>query len=92
MVERRTKVADSTKKYRFVGSHAETLANGRPVEPGEFVDLTDEDVREAHNEMLIADGNLIGIEDPAEHQAKLASNRVKSRSDKAEEDPQGEES
>jgi hypothetical protein len=43
MAERKVnQVADSTQQYRFVGSHADTLANGRPVEPGEFVELTDE--------------------------------------------------
>lgn len=73
-------MAEKPKQYRFVGSHADMLASGRPVEPGEFVDLTDEEVRETHNEMLIADGNLIGVGDDAEHQQKLATTRVKRRS------------
>lgn len=94
MSERKvTKVAKNTKQYRFVGSHADMLASGRPVEPGEFVDLTDDEVRETHNEMLIADSNLIGVEKESEHQATLAERRVERRASGAEEqnDP-GEES
>lgn len=47
-------------KYRFVGDHAETLADGRPVGPGDFVDLSDDEIAEDHNAMLVADERLIG--------------------------------
>lgn len=72
-------MTDETRRYRFVGDHADQLANGRPVEPGEFVELTDDDIRESYNEMLVADGNLIGVESDAEHQANLAERRVDRR-------------
>lgn len=84
-------MASETKQYRFVGSHADMLANGRPVEPGEFVDLTDDEVREDHNEMLIADGNLIGTDEASEHQANLADRRVDRRLSAVEDSNDGEE-
>lgn len=65
--------------YRFVGDHPDVLANGRPVEPGEFVNLTDEDVRDPYNETLIHDGRLIGANPSAEHQVSLAKSRVTRR-------------
>jgi hypothetical protein len=54
-------VAES-KRYRFVGSHADQLASGRPIAPGEFVDLTAEEAKDPYNAMLIADGNLVDPE------------------------------
>jgi hypothetical protein len=88
MAERRDRVANATKKYRFIGSHAEILANGRPVEPGEFVELSDEEIREPQNETLAADGLLVGLDDAAEHERKLAERRISDRGNK----PEGEES
>lgn len=48
--------------YRYIGDHADTLANGRPLGFGDLVKLTDAEVREPHNEMLIADERLIYAE------------------------------
>lgn len=48
--------------YRYVGEHADTLASGRPVGFGDLVKLTDAEVREPHNEMLIAEERLINAE------------------------------
>jgi hypothetical protein len=47
-------------EFRYVGSHADTLANGRPVEPGEFVKLSDEEAEA--NQGLIDDGHLTKVE------------------------------
>lgn len=69
----------TTLQYRFVGSHADTLHNGRPVEPGEFVELTEDDLRDPYIEMLAHDENLIGTDEAGEHQVKLAVNRVERR-------------
>lgn len=49
-------------KYRFVGSHADNLASGRPLEPGEFVDLTEEQAQESYNAHLLDEGLLISVE------------------------------
>jgi hypothetical protein len=59
-------------RYRFVGDHADTLASGSPVGPGDFVELTDEESDEPHNKMLIDDSKLI---DAAEEQKSTKSSR-----------------
>lgn len=69
----------TTLQYRFVGDHAEVLANGRPVEPGEFVDLTEDELRDPFYEDLIHNGNLIGTDEGGEHQVSLANRRVERR-------------
>jgi hypothetical protein len=50
-------------EFRYVGDRADVLANGRPVEPGEFVKLSDED--ESDNQELIDTGKLLKIEGKA---------------------------
>lgn len=47
--------------YRFVGDHADSLANGRPVAPGEYVKLSKEEINDHHNAQLIEDGKLIEV-------------------------------
>lgn len=82
-------MSEDTKQYRFVGEHADNLASGRPIEPGEFVDLTDDDVRDPFNEAMIADGLLIGTGPSATHQVKLAESRIARRT--SADDDSGEE-
>ncbi len=48
-------------KYRHVGRHADTLATGAPIGPGEYVMLTD---AQADKEPLVKDGILIPAEEP----------------------------
>lgn len=50
------------KSYRYIGEHAENLASGRPLEPGEFVDLTDEQLGESYNTHLLNEGLLIPVD------------------------------
>jgi hypothetical protein len=76
-------------EYKNVGNHAEDLADGRMIAPGETVELDEDQVREDHNEDLLARGALIGIDEKGEHEAKLASNRVKRQEAKTQ--AQGEE-
>lgn len=59
-------------KYRFVGSHADSLADGRPVEPGEFVHLSDEEALEPHNASLLADGRMIPTGEKSEEISERA--------------------
>jgi hypothetical protein len=66
-------------KYRNVGNHAEDLADGTMVAPGEFVELNEEQVREGRNEDLIATGVFLGVDEDAEHEAQLAERRTASR-------------
>jgi len=64
------------KKYRFVGGHADMLGDGRPVAPGDFVQLTDEDLKDPHNEALAADGLLLAVSDAGEAEVEKAARRV----------------
>jgi hypothetical protein len=56
-------VAEAKKKssssYRYIGTYAATLANGRPIEPGEYVDLDADAVKD--NEAMIDDKKLIEV-------------------------------
>lgn len=65
------------KKYRYVGNHAETLDDGRPVAPGDYVHLTDEEMKSPQNSSLAAEGVLIGMSDAGEEQIDKAETRVK---------------
>jgi hypothetical protein len=70
-------------QYRFVGSHADQTDDGRPLFPGDFVELTDDQLHEPHVEQLAHDGMLLGINDEARHQLTLAHSRVQRRTTKA---------
>lgn len=72
-------------RFRYVGGHAETLDSGQPLGTGDYVELTDEDVRQPHAEMLIANGLLIGADKKGEHEEALAERRVRSRLSRVEE-------
>lgn len=71
-----------TFQYRMVGNHVEDLLDGQTAGPGDFVDLTEDQLREPLIERLIADDKLIPVDDPAEHEAKLADRRVASQEKK----------
>lgn len=49
------------KEFRYVGTHAETLDNGRPIEPGEFTGPINE--RATKNKQLVDDGLLLEVAD-----------------------------
>lgn len=53
-------------KYRYVGLHADILDDGRPVAPGDFVNLSDEDALLPHAASLLADGYLAGTGEKSE--------------------------
>ena len=46
-------------EYKHLGEHADELANGRPVGPGEILSLTAEEEKDPHNESLIERGILV---------------------------------
>jgi hypothetical protein len=54
-----------SKAYVFVGSHADTLGNGRPIGPGEEIDATDVDLDDPYNQALIENGILADKPEPA---------------------------
>ena len=72
-------------EYKWVGDHPQDLASGQVLAPGETAELSDDDVRDPHNESLVAEGGLIPLDDEAVHEAKLAERRVSSRAKKDEE-------
>lgn len=75
----RTPAAPQALSYRFIGNHAEVLHDGRPLGIGDFVELTEDELRESHVEMLAHEGVLIGTDEAAEHQISLAVRRVERR-------------
>jgi hypothetical protein len=75
----RAATAPKASSYRFIGNHAEILHDGRPVGVGDFVELTEEELRESHMEMLAHEGVLIGTDEASEHQVSLATRRVERR-------------
>lgn len=74
-------MADETRRYRFVGSHADALASGRPVEPGEFVELTEEEVNDPYNQTLIKDENLFEVEAVQQPKATDAATKLAKSND-----------
>lgn len=71
-----------TYEYKNVGAHAEDLEGGRVVGVGEMVELTKEQLRDPHNERLVAEGILIPTTNEAEHEATLADRRTQRQKDK----------
>jgi hypothetical protein len=50
-----------TGEYKHVGNHAEDLADGRMLAPGETVKLNDKQLAEPHNQRLITEGILLDL-------------------------------
>lgn len=50
-------------RFRSVSSHVEDLADGRTVPPGEFIELTDDELQDPHNLRLLQEGVLMRIEE-----------------------------
>jgi pyruvate/2-oxoglutarate dehydrogenase complex dihydrolipoamide acyltransferase (E2) component len=62
--------------YRFVGSHAETLDGGRPIEPGEFIELSDEDLSGDRIAGFVEDGLLIETDADQQFEATPAAEQL----------------
>lgn len=76
-------------KFRMVGDHAESLASGQMLEPGEFVHLSDEDADEEHNKELMARGVLIGTGEKSEEEVESAQRSATRQARKAEKQEEG---
>lgn len=59
-------------KFRYVDNHPVDLADGRPIAPGEFVFLSEEEADIPHNKSLIADGKLLPTGEKSEEVAEKA--------------------
>lgn len=77
-------------KYRFVGLHPDTLDDGRPVAPGDFVTLSDEDALLPSAASMLADGVLAPTGEKSEEIAETAERRQKAATRRQEaEDKEG---
>lgn len=47
--------------YKVVSDHAEDLADGRVLAPGEVVKLSKEDLEDPHNQRLLEEGKLLDV-------------------------------
>lgn len=47
--------------YKLVGGHAEDLADGRVLEPGQQAPLTSAEADDAHNRRLLDEGLLVKV-------------------------------
>lgn len=62
--------------YLFRGTHADTLASGRPIEPGEEIPEADVNVDDSHDAMLIKNGDLHKLEKtPSKAEREAAEKR-----------------
>jgi len=52
-------MSSDTKEYRFVDTVPGELLGGRPIAPGEYVQLSEEDLEEQHIVDLVDQGKLI---------------------------------
>jgi hypothetical protein len=55
----------NTTEYLFVGEHADTLASGRHVAPGDSVPADAVDTDDQHDCNLVDEGRLVAISPPA---------------------------
>lgn len=62
-------------QHKNVGKHAEELAGGRVVGPGEVVDLSAEDASDEHNKRLIDEGIFIEVEAQPESKDKKSTSK-----------------
>lgn len=52
-------------QYLFVGEHADTLASGRRVAPGDELPASAVDTTDPDDQRLLADGTLVDLSTPA---------------------------
>lgn len=69
-------MGEKTAEFKWVGNHAQDLASGRMLEPGEMVELSEDDAKELHNSTLIADDVLIPLNDKGEQWTTNARRRM----------------
>lgn len=55
-------------KYRYIGRHADHLASGRPLAPGDAIAASHINLDDPHDKALVDDGRIINI--PATRPAK----------------------
>jgi hypothetical protein len=64
--------------HRYVGNHASEVIVGDkviPVEPGQLLSLSDEDLKDTHNSGLIDDESIMSIKDLSVPDVTTTSNK-----------------
>lgn len=79
-------MAEAEYAYRNISTHPVDLADGANVGVGEYCLITAEDIKDPHNEDLIASELLLAVDDLAEDERKKAVRRVKRREEKVDKD------
>jgi len=74
-------------RYRYIGYHATILESGQPLGPGDYVDMTADDLSKGINATLFEDGKLIDASDVSAGQQISPSEEVLSAETSTEEVP-----
>lgn len=57
-----TKTTAAKTAMKYVGRTIADLADGRTLEPGQEIDMTEETLADPHNQRLVDDGLLIAVQ------------------------------
>lgn len=57
-------------KYKYIGAYPDSLENGPPLSPGDFVELNSSDFESAYNRDMLESGKLLQLEDEEPQEAK----------------------
>jgi hypothetical protein len=84
----------AAQSFRYVGTTAHTLESGKPLEPGDFVYLDDEELGSPYNQTLLDEGVLIKMDPPEEKEEPSGKesgikSSAKSRTQSASKDKEG---
>lgn len=63
-------------KFRYVGNHSQDFPGGRVVDPGDFIQLSNDDQEDGFVKELMADGRLIGTGAKSKEAAREAEKEV----------------
>jgi hypothetical protein len=73
------------KEFRYIGSHAETLENGRPIASGDYTGAINEKAKKTRQ--LVDDGLLIEVPDGTAEAAQKADEAARAQAEEEQENP-----
>lgn len=76
---------DTKTGFRYVDEVPGSLASGKPVEPGEYAELTEDEINDEFNADLIARGRLIEVDPALIKQAERAQREAEKEAQQSEE-------
>jgi hypothetical protein len=77
-------------RYKNVGEHAESLAGGQTLEPGDVVELDDEQAKDPYNAGLITAGTLIEAADEEQADETESDDATDEESEEESEEEEGD--